>query len=318
MNALRVFSVVLLAAISATATDLANSFQEAVAQANAQEQAPATKDYFSQVLLPYYGQKYGPVLQSCFATVKQPDSSSFSFVAAIGSDGRVVRLYDDKETNISRCLRDTVKNEVFPAPPVSPYYLHVDMKFGEPPASARASDDEAPPLVLGANKYSYTFGVPQGWKFSFEQAQARGAALAFFPRGGSFNHSSSVIYVNEIGDSCSDCLSQLWQSIATTLREVKADSPAVEIATAEPVKTKDGGMATIRILKGAMDPRDPKRGKDREAVAFLGHDETIIMVVLTARDVSAWEQDYAAFQQVVAGHKYFTCNSPDLAVPCQR
>jgi len=319
MKALRIITVLILAATSALASDLASSFQEAVAQADIQEKGEATRDYFSKVLLPYYARKYAPVLQSCFATVHKPDSESFSFVAAIGADGRVVRLYDGHETNISRCLRDALKVDVFPAPPVSPYYLHIDMKFSDPPASHSASGEGAPPLIVGPDKYSYTFGVPSDWGFSFEQARQRGAALVFFPKGGSFNNSSSVIYVNEIGDPCSaDCLSPVSESIAKTLREVRADSPSVEIATAPPVKTKDGAQAPVRILKGARDPRNPELAADNEALAFIVHDETIILVVLTARDSKTWERDYSAFQQIVAGHRFFTCDSPDLAVPCTR
>ena len=312
-------SVVLLASISAVASDLAKSYQEAVALAEAQEKATATKDYFTQILLPYYARKYAPVLQSCFATIAQPNNGPFSFVAALAADGRVLRLYGDHETNISKCLLDTLKDDVFPAPPLSPYYLHIDMKFDDAPASGNGSAEGAPPLILEPGKYSYTFGVPPGWEFSFDQAHERGAALAFFPKGGSFNSSSSVIYVNEIGDPCSgDCLSPLAQAIAKTLRDVKADSPTVEIAASEPIKTKDGKQASVRLLKGARDPRDPEHAKDSEALAFIAHDETILLVVLTARDTNTWEQDYAAFQQVVAGHKFFTCNSPDLAVPCKR
>lgn len=319
MKNLGMITVLFLAATSALANDLAGSFQEAAALADAQEKAEATRDYFGKILLPYYARKYAPVLQSCFATVAHPDNSSFSFVAALGADGRVVRLYDNRETNISRCLRDVVKNDSFPAPPLSPYYLHIDMKFSDTPAAQSSSADGAPPLIVGPDKYSYTFGVPEGWEFSFEQARQRGAALAFFPKGGSFGSSSSAIYVNEIGDPCSsDCLSPLSQSISNTIREVKAESPSVEVANADPVKIKAGGQAAVRLLKGARDPRNPQANQDTEALAFIAHDETIILVVLTARDTKTWDQDYAAFQQVVAGHRFFTCNSPDLAVPCSR
>jgi len=319
MKAFRTICIFLLAVASSMAADLASSFQQAVALAEAQEKAPATKDFFNQVLLPYYAQKYAPVVQSCFANVKQPDNSPFSFVAAIGSAGTVTRLYDDHETNLSQCLLATLKNDTFPAPPQSPYYLHIDMKFtDDPPATSAASTAGAPPLIVGPNKYSYTFGVPEGWEFNFEQARQHGAALAFFPKGGSFNESSSVIYVNELGDPCSDnCLSPLSQSIANTLREVKAGSPTVEITAAEPVRTKDRAKAAVRILKGAKDPRNPEF-KDNEALAFIEHDETMILVVLTTRDPKTWDQDYAAFQQIVAGHKFFTCDSPNLAVPCRQ
>jgi hypothetical protein len=96
-------------------------------------------------------------------------------------------------------MRESLKKDVFPIPPVSPYYLHIDMKFSddlEPPQNRSAKD--APPLIVEPNKYSYTFGVPDDWEFSGEQAHRRGAALAFFPKGGDFNSSNNVIYVNEI------------------------------------------------------------------------------------------------------------------------
>ena len=135
MTTLRVVSVLLLTSILCMAGDLARTFQEAAALADAQEREAATKDYFSKVPLPYYGQKYAPVLQSCFATVQQPDSNSFSLVAAIGSDGRVLRIYDDRETNISKCLREAVQRDVFPVPPAFPD-LSATIRGGAPSAEA--------------------------------------------------------------------------------------------------------------------------------------------------------------------------------------
>jgi len=39
--------------------------------------------------------------------------------------------------------------------------------------------------------------------------------------------------------------------------------------------------------------------------------------VLTVKSVKTWEQDYAAFQEIVANHKFFNCDSPGLAASCQ-
>ena len=318
MRSLRIIAVIGLLITSAFAADLANSFQQAAQLADVQEKAPATHDFSTKTLLLYYSQKYGPVMQSCFARVTQPDAGAFSFVAALGADGRVLRTYENQKTNISQCLLETVKADTFPAPPEAPYYFHVEMKFADPPpASSNGSSEGAPPLIVGANKYSYTFGVPSGWEFNFDQAHARGAALAYVPKGGSFNESASVIYVNEIEAACSDCLSPLSVSIAKTMKEVKTNSPSVEAVSAAPIVTKDGVRAAVRILKGSRDPRNPEI-KDNEALAFIGHDETTILVVLSSRDAGTWERDYAAFRQIVSGHKFFTCSSPDLAVPCNK
>jgi hypothetical protein len=316
MRTVRAIGIICLLTIPGMAGDLVTSFKEAAALGDAQEKAPATRDYFERNLLPYYQQKYGPVLQSCFASTTQPDSAPFAFVAAIGADGRVMRMYADHETNIFGCVRQTLDKDKFPKPPVFPYYLHIDMQFTD--AETHGSGESAPPLIVEPDKYSYTFGVPTDWEFSFEQAHKRGAALAFFPKDGSFNDSSSVIYVNEIDDGCIRCLNALSDRIANIMQSVKDDSPTVQIATEVPVKTKDGGVAQIRLLKGAPDPRDRKARKDNEALGFIGHDETIILIVLTVRDTRTWDRDYSAFQQVIAGHKFFNCKSPDLRVPCSR
>lgn len=304
---------------AASAADLAASYQQAVVLSDAQDKAPVTHEYLQKALLPYYQQKYGPVFQSCLSTVSHPDYSSFSFVVAIADDGHVLRIYEDRATNIFRCALDTLKADAFPAPPQSPFYLDIGMRFDGPPPAENRSADPAPPLILGPSKYSYTFGVPAGWEFNVDQARQRGVTLAFFPKGGSFADSSSVVYVNELDNPCSgeDCLSPVSLAIAKTLREARADDPGVEVATADPIPTKDGDKAFVRTLKGSHDPRNPEV-KDNEALAFIGHEQTIILVVLTARDGKTWDQDYAAFREIVAGHEFFNCESVNLAVPCRK
>jgi hypothetical protein len=307
-----------LGAYPAFADDLATSFEQAVARAEAQEHAASTEDYFTNALLPFYAKAYAPVLQSCFAAVPKPDDAPFAFVAALGADGRVQHFYRDRETNISLCLRDAVEKGAFPRPPVSPYYLHIEMKFTNDGSIPSESQQDAPPLVLASNQYSYTFGVPANWEFSFEQAQERGARLAFFPQGGNFSKSSSVVYISEVDENCTPhCLTALSRAIAKTMREVRDESPAVQIASGSPVRIKEGGTSEVRILTGARDPRLDS-AKDNEALAFIAHNETIILVILTARDTKTWQQDYAAFQEIVSGHRFFTCSSPSLSVPCHK
>lgn len=304
-----VFACLVAIQISVFAAELAASFAEAVVLAEAQEKGAATKNYFGQTLLPFYGKTFAPVLQACFAKVPNPSSQSFAFVAAIDSDGHVLQVYRDHETNILTCLRRTLETQAFPRPPVSPYYLHVDMRFTDEPASA--SQPEAPPLVLEPGKYSYTFGTPKNWKFSFEGASHYGATLLAYPKDGNFDQSNGVMYVNEL---CAGptCKGTLIQAIKKTIDESREDSPSLNVKTEPPILLKAGGEAQIRILTGARDPRQAK-----EALAFIEHDEAIILVVLTSRNTATWDQDYRAFEQVVAGHRFFTCNTPDLAMPCK-
>src|SRR6266699_6930368 len=86
--------------IPSTAGDLASSFEQAVGLAEAQPKDRATRTYGAVDLMPYYQQKYMPVFQACLKSTQHADTPPFSFVAAFGPNGRVLRLYTDHETNI--------------------------------------------------------------------------------------------------------------------------------------------------------------------------------------------------------------------------
>jgi len=128
----------LLLTTSALAGDPARSFQQAVALADAEDR-PGTETYEKNDLMPYWKQKYFPIFQSCIAPSRHPDTAPFSFVAVLGADGRVMRLYVDHETGVFACVRQTLQNDEFPRPPVSPFYWHISMTFGEQRAQVQIS-----------------------------------------------------------------------------------------------------------------------------------------------------------------------------------
>ena len=129
----RIFAFVLISLLTTAvrADDLATSFKQAAALGDAQEKERATQAYIHLDLMPYYQKKYSPVFLSCLKMTDHPDTSSFSFVVAIGKDGHVLRLYTDHETNIHTCVRQTLQKDEFPHPPLSPYYMHVSMSFSK-------------------------------------------------------------------------------------------------------------------------------------------------------------------------------------------
>jgi len=110
---------------------LASSFKEAAALAEAQNKDPVEQTYHEGDLMPFYKQKYSPIFQSCLKSTDHPDTSTFTFIAAIGKDGHVLQLYVDHETNISTCVRQTLQQDEFPHPPFPPFYWQVSMSFSK-------------------------------------------------------------------------------------------------------------------------------------------------------------------------------------------
>ena len=123
--------LVFLLATTGRASDLATTFDEAVALAENQNKDRASRAYDALDFKPYYQQKYGPLFVSCLNSARQPDTSTFSFVVAIAKDGRVLRLYVDHETNMFACVKKTLKDDKFPDPPHAPYYNQISMSFSK-------------------------------------------------------------------------------------------------------------------------------------------------------------------------------------------
>jgi len=118
-----------LSAQGPAADGLATSYVEAQELGRRDESADATRDYHRDVLLPEFSQRYRAHFRECTATVPEPQSAPFSFVAAIGSDGRVIRLWSDRSTNVYQCVRGKLLFDRFPAPPRAPFYLYIHMRF---------------------------------------------------------------------------------------------------------------------------------------------------------------------------------------------
>ncbi|HSQ03243.1 MAG TPA: hypothetical protein VLN59_04355 [Burkholderiales bacterium] len=113
----------------AAAVDLPATFDEARRLGEALENGAVATEYQEKVLAPYFANKYAKVLQSCVRDLPLPDTQSFTFIAAIGLDGRILRLYPDHDTNVFECLKETLADDIFPPPPVVPYFMHVEFQF---------------------------------------------------------------------------------------------------------------------------------------------------------------------------------------------
>jgi len=124
-----------LGAQGPVANGLAGSYVEAQELGRRDEADEATRDYHRTVLLPQFSQIYRAHLRECTASVPQPESTPFSFVAALGADGRVLRVWSDRSTNVYQCVRGRLLFDRFSAPPRAPFYLYIHMRFVSPPTS---------------------------------------------------------------------------------------------------------------------------------------------------------------------------------------
>ena len=110
---------------------LAESYIQAQEFGRRDESDPKTIDFHRNVLLPQFSERYRALLQACQSTLPQPDQTIFSFVAAIGSEGEVLRLWSDRSPPVYACVRGRLLFERFSPPPRAPFYLYIHMRFAQ-------------------------------------------------------------------------------------------------------------------------------------------------------------------------------------------
>ena len=120
-----------IAPASAQGGDLATSYAEAQELGRRDESDPKTVDYHRGVLLPEFSGRYRALLKACQDALPQPDPTSFSFVAAIGREGEVLRLWSDRSPPVYSCLRGRLLFERFSRPPRAPFYLYIHMRYAQ-------------------------------------------------------------------------------------------------------------------------------------------------------------------------------------------
>jgi hypothetical protein len=111
--------------------DLADSYMEAQEMGRRDEGDPGTVDYHRNVLLPQFSDRYRALLRTCQSELPRPDQTPFSFVAAIGSEGEVLRLWSDRSPPVYSCVRGRLLFERFSPPPRAPFYLYIHMRFAQ-------------------------------------------------------------------------------------------------------------------------------------------------------------------------------------------
>lgn len=123
--------VAMVFSLPAGAEPLASSYVEAQEFGRRDEADPKTVEYHRNLLLPQFSQRYRALLRECQASLPQPDPSPFSFVAAIGEDGRVLKLWSDRSPPVYSCVRGRLLFERFAPPPRAPFYLYIHMRFAQ-------------------------------------------------------------------------------------------------------------------------------------------------------------------------------------------
>ena len=164
------------------------------------------------------------------------------------------------------------------------------------------TEENKPPLVLEAGKYSYTFAQPAGWGASAEEAQRLKVPLMLYPEGRSFTQTGSIVFIDEY---CKTPCQDLAQPVRSILAFANTRDPQSKAQSLPAMRTKDGSPIELKVIDSTVNQRPV-----REAFAFIQNPgSTLVMARLAVGDVASWDKDFKAFASALSSFQFFDCSS---------
>lgn len=149
-------------------------------------------------------------------------------------------------------------------------------------------------LVYGKG-HSFWISAPNGWILDNSSGVNRGLYAVFYPKGLTWKNSTAVMYANTARKKADESLEDFIKGDTDNFKE--KGSPNITIAKAEPIKTKDGKLAQVRLFTG-------DQWANSEAVAYIPENKVIVMIVLTSRTETDFKKSLGAFQALVGSYQF--------------
>ena len=146
-------------------------------------------------------------------------------------------------------------------------------------------------LVYGSD-CAYFLTAPNGWVLDAKSAKSDGVPVCFYPKGGSWKDSTTVMYSRSVPQK-GRTLDRWIEEDVAELR--KADS-----------SLKTESISELRVGERSAKVLDFKhnKGAARERVAYLAVPKAFVLFTLTTRDEKEFKKSLPAFENLVRSYRY--------------
>jgi len=172
-----------------------------------------------------------------------------------------------------------------------------------PPSSNAAGGGKAPESNCGllyGKEHALTFCGPDGWTLDNSILNDRGIYAVFYPTGSNFQDAKdfgTFMYFNVEGKPPDSTVEKMMDNDAA---QVKHDAPAAVVAKADPIEVGAASVPVLHFSPGAFNRY--------EAVAYIGEEKVLVMVVISSKNEAAFKKDYPAFVRLVQSYKFLGSN----------
>jgi hypothetical protein len=154
--------------------------------------------------------------------------------------------------------------------------------------------------LLYGKDHALTFCAPDGWVLDNGIMKDQGIYAVFYPAGSNFQDakdSGTFMYFNVEGKEPDATVAKMMTDDA---KQVQHDAPAAVVVQSDPIKIGAVSVPVLRFAPGAFDRY--------EAVAYVGEEKVLVMVVISSKNKDLFKKDYAAFVTLVQSYKWLSSN----------
>jgi hypothetical protein len=149
-------------------------------------------------------------------------------------------------------------------------------------------------LIYGKD---HLFGLtaPKGWVLDNSSGVSQGLHAVFYPKGGSWEHSPSVMYANTASKKVqgNETLEKL---IAYDVSQYKRSHKPIEVVESPDILTGDEKKAVVRYFYFS----------NYEAVAYINEEKTVTLIVLSSNSKAEFERSLTPFRELVGSYKFLS------------
>ena len=127
-----------------------------------------------------------------------------------------------------------------------------------------------------------------------QNAVSQGVHAVFYPRGGSWKYSTTVMYANGYGKENDN--HTIYEFIASDSISFVKKNTSIIILDASFLKTADDKKAVVKWFFYSQ----------YEAVAYINESKSVNIIVLSARTEEQFKDAYPAFEKLVASYHFIT------------
>jgi hypothetical protein len=174
------------------------------------------------------------------------------------------------------------------------------------PATVPAASDmdspapESVTAVIAKGDHACLVTAPEGWVLDGQSGREDGLDAVLYPHGSTWTGARAIMYALVVP---AEGLVSLERFIVANMAEARRRSPKLTVGEPGDLTLSDGRRATIRTLKGDT------RG-NLERVAFIRESGAVVMIVLTSRDLTQFEQSRPAFESLVTSYQPVAITNP--------